>query len=198
MDDVGVVRLVVQRGVNEVVLAVLLDRHRDRHRRVAGVAARALTQEVLGDQELVVGGHHEVGRSLELGPFTGGESPIIQKAQFESCIGAGASNCTEQNFNPIGTGPFKVVEFRPNDVITMEANENYRGAAEGKPAFATLTFKGGGDATAAGRAVMETGEFDYAWNLQLAPPPKPQNPKTPIFSADRSKLRGEKRTARPN
>jgi peptide/nickel transport system substrate-binding protein len=103
------------------------------------------------------------------GPFTGGESPIIQKAQFENCIGAGASNCTEQNFNPIGTGPFKVVEFRPNDVITMEANPNYRGAAEGKPAFATLTFKGGGDATAAGRAVMETGEFDYAWNLQLAP-----------------------------
>jgi peptide/nickel transport system substrate-binding protein len=32
-----------------------------------------------------------------------------------------------------------------------------------------VTFKGGGDAAAAGRAVMETGEFDYAWNLQLAP-----------------------------
>ncbi|MCB2000726.1 MAG: hypothetical protein KDH91_10135, partial [Rhodoferax sp.] len=27
----------------------------------------------------------------------------------------------------------------------------------------------GGDAAAAGRAVMETGEYDYAWNLQLAP-----------------------------
>jgi peptide/nickel transport system substrate-binding protein len=49
----------------------------------------------------------------------------------------------------------------------MAANENYRDPA--KPAFATLTFKGGGDAAAAGRAVMETGEFDYAWNLQLAP-----------------------------
>ena len=32
-----------------------------------------------------------------------------------------------------------------------------------------MTFKGGGDAAAAGRAVMETGEFDYGWNLQLAP-----------------------------
>ncbi len=49
----------------------------------------------------------------------------------------------------------------------MEANPNYRDPA--KPAFATLTFKGGGDAAAAGRAVLETGEFDYAWNLQLAP-----------------------------
>ena len=101
------------------------------------------------------------------GPFVGGESPIIQAAQFADCMGAKAPECTEANFNPIGTGPFVVNEFKPNDVITMSANQNYRDPA--KPAFATLTFKGGGDATAAGRAVMETGEFDYAWNLQLAP-----------------------------
>ncbi|RMD93460.1 MAG: peptide ABC transporter substrate-binding protein [Alphaproteobacteria bacterium] len=101
------------------------------------------------------------------GPFVGGESPIIQKAQFENCMGARAPECTDANFGPIGTGPFKVVEFRPNDVIRMVANENYR--EEGKPAFGKVLFKGGGDATAAGRAVMETGEFDYAWNLQLAP-----------------------------
>ncbi|PJE37149.1 peptide ABC transporter [Pseudooceanicola lipolyticus] len=101
------------------------------------------------------------------GPFVGGESPIIQAAQFADCMGAKAPECTEQNFNPIGTGPFVVDEFRPNDVITMSANPNFRDPD--KPAFATLTFKGGGDATAAGRAVMETGEFDYAWNLQLAP-----------------------------
>ncbi len=101
------------------------------------------------------------------GPFVGGESPIIQAAQFADCLGAKAPECTEQNFNPIGTGPFVVDEFKPNDVITLSANPNYRDLA--KPAFATVTFKGGGDATAAGRAVMETGEFDYAWNLQLAP-----------------------------
>ncbi len=101
------------------------------------------------------------------GPFVGGESPIIQAAQFADCMGAKAPECTDANFNPIGTGPFVVDEFKPNDVITMSANPNYRDPA--KPAFATLTFKGGGDATAAGRAVMETGEFDYAWNLQLAP-----------------------------
>ena len=101
------------------------------------------------------------------GPFVGGESPILQAAQFADCLGAAASTCTEQNFNPIGTGPFVVTEFRTNDVIQMVANENFR--HEGKPAFAAVTFKGGGDATAAGRAVMETGEFDYAWNLQLAP-----------------------------
>jgi len=101
------------------------------------------------------------------GPFVGGESPILQKAQFENCVGAAASTCTEENFNPIGTGPFVVDEFKPNDVISMSANENYRDPD--KPAFASVTFKGGGDARAAGQAVMETGEFDYAWNLQLAP-----------------------------
>ena len=101
------------------------------------------------------------------GPFMGGQTPIIQKAQFENCMGAKAPGCTEANFNPIGTGPFVVTDFRPNDVIQMTANPNYRDPA--KPAFATLTFKGGGDATGAGRSVLETGEFDYAWNLQLAP-----------------------------
>ncbi|MDG1169935.1 MAG: peptide ABC transporter substrate-binding protein [Sulfitobacter sp.] len=101
------------------------------------------------------------------GPFVGGQSPIIQAAQFADCLGAKAPECTEANFNPIGTGPFVVDDFRPNDVITMSANPNYRDPS--KPAFAKLTFKGGGDAVAAGRAVLETGEFDYAWNLQLAP-----------------------------
>lgn len=101
------------------------------------------------------------------GPFMGALSPIIQMAQFENCLGPKASECTDANFGPIGTGPFVVDDFRPNDVISMSANPHYRDQA--KPSFATLTFKGGGDATAAGRAVLETGEFDYAWNLQLAP-----------------------------
>lgn len=101
------------------------------------------------------------------GPFVGGESPILQKAQFEQCMGAKAPECTDANFGPIGTGPFVVEEFKPNDVITFVANDQYRDAS--KPAFSRVLFKGGGDATAAGRAVLETGEFDYAWNLQLAP-----------------------------
>ena len=99
--------------------------------------------------------------------FTGAQSPILQKAQFEKCIGANAPTCTDQNFNPIGTGPFRVTQFLTNDVITFEANPEYR--EPDKPAFATATMKGGGDAAAAARSVLETGEFDYAWNTQLAP-----------------------------
>ncbi len=99
--------------------------------------------------------------------FVGAQSPILQKAQFADCLGPRAPECTAQNFAPIGTGPFVVEEFRPNDVITYTANPEYRDPA--KPAFARVLFKGGGDATSAARAVLETGEFDYAWNLQLAP-----------------------------
>ena len=99
--------------------------------------------------------------------FVGAQSPLLQAAQFKDCLGAKAQECTSANFGPIGTGPFVVTDFKPNDVITMKANDNYRDPA--KPAFATLTFKGGGDAASAGRAVLETGEYDYAWNLQLAP-----------------------------
>ena len=99
--------------------------------------------------------------------FVGYNSPILQKAQFDGCQGAKAQECTKQNFYPIGTGPFKVVDFKPNDVIVFEANPNYRDAS--KPAFNKLVFKGGGDATSAARAVLETGEMDYAWNLQVLP-----------------------------
>ena len=99
--------------------------------------------------------------------FVGGTSPILQAAQFANCLGAAASSCNEQNFKPIGTGPFIVKDFKVNDVVELEANPNYRDAA--KPAFASMTVKGGGDAVAAARAVMETGEFDYAWNTQINP-----------------------------
>ena len=99
--------------------------------------------------------------------FVGGTSPILQKAQFENCLGAAAATCTDANFGPVGTGPFIVTDFKVNDVVTFAANPNYRDPA--KPAFATMTLKGGGEAAASARAVMETGEFDYAWNTQINP-----------------------------
>ena len=108
-----------------------------------------------------------VAKPFPYGPFVGAQAPILQAKQFTDCLGAKAPECTDANFNPVGTGPFTVKEFRPNDVISFEANENYRDPA--KPAFATATLKGGGEATAAARSVLETGEFDYAWNMQLAP-----------------------------
>ena len=131
----------------------------------ASYFADVTTIEALDD--LTVKIHFGVAKPFPFGPFVGSTTPIIQKAQFQDCMGARAQECTEQNFGPIGTGPFKVDEFRANDVITFSANEHYR--HPDKPAFATATFKGGGDAASAARAVLETGEFDYAWNLQVEP-----------------------------
>ena len=68
---------------------------------------------------------------------------------------------------PIGTGPFVVDVFTPGDQVTYLANENYR--EPNKPFFASVLLKGGGDAASAARAVLQTGEYDFAWNLQVEP-----------------------------
>jgi peptide/nickel transport system substrate-binding protein len=99
--------------------------------------------------------------------FVGASSPVIQKAQFQDCLGAKAPGCTAANFGPIGTGPFKVQTFKPNDSIVFVANSNYRDPD--KPAFASVSLKGGGDALSSARAVLETGEYDYGWNVQIEP-----------------------------
>lgn len=105
-------------------------------------------------------------------PYTFGvgyTGPIIQQAQMAECIGAAAVSCSDQNFSPVGTGPYVITELRPEDTVTYVMNENYRGIADGKPFFGSVTIKGGGDAESAARSVMETDEADYAWNLQVAP-----------------------------
>ncbi|MEM6430920.1 MAG: peptide ABC transporter substrate-binding protein, partial [Deinococcota bacterium] len=99
--------------------------------------------------------------------FVSAESPVLQQAQFADCLGIAAQECTEENFAPIGTGPYVVADFRANDVVTYEANPLFREAD--KPAFQTVVIKGGGDAASAARAVLETGEVDWSWNLQVSP-----------------------------
>ena len=126
------------------------------------------TVEVIDDLTVVVSFTDPQPYPYSAG-FVGYGSPIIQRAQFESCVGEGASACTEQNFAPIGTGPYMVVETKPEDTVTYTYNPNYRGVAEGKPFFTNITLKGGGDAEASARSVLEIGEADYAWNLQVAP-----------------------------
>ena len=121
-------------------------------------------EDIGGNQIMITFG---VPKPNPYDPFVSSSAPILNAAQFADCMGANMSACTDQNFAPIGTGPFMVDEFRPNDVVTYTANPNYR--EEGKPHFDRVVFKGGGDAESAARAVLETGEADYAWNLQISP-----------------------------
>lgn len=69
--------------------------------------------------------------------------------------------------NPTGTGPYKLESFTANDAMVLVPNENYREA--NKPFFSRVNIKGGGDAAGAARAVVQTGESDFAWNLQVEP-----------------------------
>jgi peptide/nickel transport system substrate-binding protein len=96
--------------------------------------------------------------------FVSGQGNIIQKKQFQEFMGEKAKDAPG-NLKPIGTGPYKVTDFKPGDVVTYEINENYRD--KDKPFFKQVQFKGGGDATSAARAVFQTGDFDYGWNLQV-------------------------------
>jgi len=98
-------------------------------------------------------------------PFAGTSTAfVLPKHVLE---GKGAEGNTAFGQKPIGTGPFVVDSFTPNDQVIYSANPNYR--EPNKPFYATVNLKGGGDAASAARAVLQTGEVDYAWNLQVEP-----------------------------
>ena len=96
--------------------------------------------------------------------FVGASTPIISRAQFADCVGEAASGCEEENTHPLGTGPYRIVSFTADEEAVYERNPHYRGE---RPYFDRVVLKGGGDAVAAGRAVLVAGEADYAWNLQI-------------------------------
>ena len=98
--------------------------------------------------------------------FTGGNGMIIPQHVFGDYIGENARNAPA-NLMPIGTGPFKVREFRPGDVVLYDRYDGYWDA--GKPYFDSIELKGGGDAAGTARAVLTSGEGDWAANLQLEP-----------------------------
>ena len=100
-----------------------------------------------------------------LAPFVGGSGMILPEHVFGDYIGASARSAPG-NTAPIGTNAFQVREFRPDDTIIYEPNPAFRGDAS---PFTTVELKGGGDATSAARAVLQTSEADYAWNIQAEP-----------------------------
>ncbi len=96
--------------------------------------------------------------------FCSAAGMILPKHMFEAFKGA-KSREAPANLKPVGTGPYKFVDFKPGDMVRGEINMNYHEA--NRPFFDTIEMKGGGDAVSAARAVIQTGEYDYAWNLQV-------------------------------
>lgn len=97
-------------------------------------------------------------------PFVGVTGMIIPKHLFGEYIGA-KSRDAPNNLKPVGTGPYKFKSFAPGDLVAGEINRDYHVA--GQPFFDAVDMKGGGDAVSAARAVLQTGEYHYSWNLQV-------------------------------
>ena len=97
-------------------------------------------------------------------PLVGAAGMIIPKHIFEAYKGA-TSRDAPANLKPVGTGAYKFADFKPGDMLRGVINTNYHEA--NRPYFDSIEMKGGGDAVSAARAVLQTGEYDYAWNLQV-------------------------------
>ncbi len=107
-------------------------------------------------------------------PFVGVMGMVIPEHAF-----AGYSDLLQAPVNklPIGTGPYRVVSFKPQEVlflgnelietnkITYEPNPYYRQAD--KPYFSQVVVKGGGTVNEAARSVFQIGDVDFTHNLQL-------------------------------
>ncbi len=96
--------------------------------------------------------------------FVGAYGCILPKHLFADFKGA-KSRDASTNLAPVGTGAYKFVEFKPGDQIRGELNPDYH--MPNRPYFDTIELKGGGDAVSAARGIIQTGEYDYAWNMQV-------------------------------
>jgi peptide/nickel transport system substrate-binding protein len=97
-------------------------------------------------------------------PFVGVRGMVIPKHLFDAYRGA-KSRDAPANLKPVGTGCFTFNDFRPGDHISGKIFNGYHVST--RPFFDSFEMKGGGDAVSAARAVLQTGEFDYAWNMQV-------------------------------
>lgn len=96
--------------------------------------------------------------------FVGATGQILPKHLFAEFKGS-KSREAPANLAPVGTGPYKFVEFKPGDLIRGVINPDYH--MPNRPHFDTIEMKGGGDAVSAARAVIQTGEYDFGWNIQV-------------------------------
>jgi peptide/nickel transport system substrate-binding protein len=127
-----------------------------------GVFAAIESAEVVDDLTVTI--NFVESNPFWFDPFTGTATGFVYPKHV---LESGPAAHDAFSLNPVGTGPYVVEAFTPNDSASYVVNENYR--EPNKPFFATVQIKGGGDAANAARAVLQTGEFDFAWKLQVEP-----------------------------
>jgi peptide/nickel transport system substrate-binding protein len=111
-------------------------------------------------------------------PFVGPTGMIIPRHIFKDFNGANAAEAPS-NILPVGTGPYRVIapgiktqevlffgnELVDTNKIVFEPNPFFREAD--KPFFSRIELRGGGIVDEAARQALQTGEVDFAWNLQV-------------------------------
>ena len=98
-------------------------------------------------------------------PFCGAANGVIIPKHLFQAFKGDKSREAPTNLKPVGTGPYRFGDFKPGDIVRGELNPNYH--VPNRPFFDQVEMKGGGDAIGAARAVIQTGEYDYAWNMQV-------------------------------
>jgi peptide/nickel transport system substrate-binding protein len=96
--------------------------------------------------------------------FVGANDMILPRHAFKDYVGANSRDAPA-NLIPIGTGPYICTGFKPGDSVSGVINPAYH--LDNRPFFDSIFVKGGGDAVSAARAVLQTGEYDFAWNMQI-------------------------------
>ena len=96
--------------------------------------------------------------------FCGQNRALIPKHLFAAYKGD-KSREAPTNLRPVGTGPYRFVDFKPGDIVRGEINPGYH--VPNRPFFDSFEMKGGGDAASAARGVLQTAEYDFAWNIQV-------------------------------
>lgn len=109
-------------------------------------------------------------------PFVGIWGMILPRHKFEAYNGSNARTAPA-NMMPVGTGPYRVVAFKTEEVlflgtdliqtnkIVFEPNPFFR--EPDKPYFSRVELKGGGTVNEAARSVLKSGEVDFAFSLQI-------------------------------
>ncbi len=94
----------------------------------------------------------------------GATALLVPRHAFARYKGANSREAPA-NLRPLGTGPYRFVDFKPADLVRGAMYASYHQPA--RPHFDTVEIKGGGDSASAARAVLQTGEYDFGWNIQL-------------------------------
>jgi peptide/nickel transport system substrate-binding protein len=97
-------------------------------------------------------------------PFTGNAGHILP-AHLAQAAGNADPHSQQYSAKPVGTGPYKLVDFKPGDSIRAALYPKYHVA--NRPFFDAVALRSAASSTEAARSVLELGSDDFADDLRV-------------------------------